>query len=85
MNTWLMPNISIDVVPFTIVDNVVGVMLGKRLFEPFLNEFALPGVLLLQDERIDEAAYRALNVKLSTPMSRVKFLSDAGVFDNPFL
>lgn len=75
------PLISVDVVPLQRdPDGGVNVILGARLFEPFLGELALPGVLL-QHELVREAAGRALRDK--TGITDHASLVDAGVFDNP--
>lgn len=85
MTEYELPNISVDVVP-VILDPATGtleVVLGRRIFEPNLGEFALPGVLLTPHERLNEAAYRALEKKLGVLESDVAELIDLGTFDNP--
>lgn len=85
MTEYELPNISVDVVP-VIVNAETGtleVVLGKRIFAPHLGEFALPGVLLTPHERLDEAAYRALQKKLGVEKADVVELIDLGTFDNP--
>lgn len=85
MTDYELPNISVDVVPVTLnsYSGKLEVLVGRRIFEPNLGEFALPGVLLTPHERLDEAAYRALEKKLSIPASYVVELIDLGTFDNP--
>jgi 8-oxo-dGTP diphosphatase len=85
MTEFELPNISVDVVPVTLnaYSGKLEVLIGKRIYEPNLGEFALPGVLLTPHERLDEAAYRALEKKLSIPASYVVELIDLGTFDNP--
>lgn len=85
MTEYELPNISVDVVP-VILDPATGtleVVLGRRIFEPNLGEFALPGVLLTPHERLNEAAYRALEKKLGVLEANVAELIDLGTFDNP--
>jgi 8-oxo-dGTP diphosphatase len=85
MTEYELPNISVDVVP-VILDPATGtleVVLGRRIFEPNLGEFALPGVLLTPHERLNEAAYRALEKKLGVTGADVVELIDLGTFDNP--
>lgn len=80
-----LPNISVDVVP-VIMNHETGtieVVLGRRKFEPSIDEFALPGVLLTPHERLDEAAYRALKTKVEVSADEVVALFDLGTFDNP--
>lgn len=78
------PLVSVDVVPVR-YDHAranVEVLLGRRIYEPHLGEFALPGVLL-GHERIDEAAVRALRSKLGVAADQVRLLGGVEVFDNP--
>lgn len=78
------PLVSVDVVPvrYDHAGGTVEVLLGRRIYEPHLDEFALPGVLL-GHERIDEAAMRALDTKLGVTDSQVRVLGGVAVFDNP--
>jgi 8-oxo-dGTP diphosphatase len=77
------PLVSIDTVPLIVLDGQLHVVLGDRLFGPFIGQAALPGVLLLSDERMQEAAFRALETKIGVRPPDVLQLSGAGVFDNP--
>jgi 8-oxo-dGTP diphosphatase len=85
MTEYELPNISVDVVP-VILNKATGtleVVLGKRIYAPNLGEFALPGVLLTPHERLNEAAYRALEKKIGVSSDAVVELIDLGTFDNP--
>lgn len=77
------PLVSIDTVPLIVLDGQLHVVLGDRLFGPFIGQAALPGVLLLSDERMQEAALRALESKIGVRESDVLQIGGAGVFDNP--
>jgi len=79
------PNISVDVVPIYLdVPNAkINVILGRRQYEPYNNEFALPGVLLTPAERLNEAAARALTRKAFIIHDDLSLLTDLGTFDNP--
>jgi 8-oxo-dGTP diphosphatase len=83
--TYDLPNISIDVVPVivNITTNKLDIIVSPRIYEPFLNEFALPGVLLTPHERLTESAYRALETKTRIPAEQVQAIYDLGTFDNP--
>jgi len=81
--TYEQPLVSIDVVPVRFADGDIRVALGRRLFEPFKGQLALPGVLLLPTESIDDAAYRALEVKTGLNRGDVLTLVRIGAFDNP--
>lgn len=84
------PLISVDVVPLVLdrEQQRLVVIAGDRLYEPHAGVPALPGVLL-GHERVDDAAKRALETKIhasptwSPRETRLTFLGDAGVFDNP--
>lgn len=78
------PLISIDVVAVRYEPGrqALQVWLGRRVFEPYIDEFALPGVLL-RHERIADAAQRALTTKLGAQPPHTLWLGDVGVFDNP--
>ena len=77
------PLVSIDTVPLLVRDGRLHVVLGNRLNEPFIGQAALPGVLLQSDERMAEAALRALASKIGVGSADVLAISGAGVFDNP--
>ena len=77
------PLVSIDTVPFFFRDGVLEVLLARRTFEPYFGEFALPGVLLSTNERLTEAALRALQAKAGIGQDSIRGITGAGVFDNP--
>ncbi|MCC3299687.1 hypothetical protein [Arthrobacter caoxuetaonis] len=77
------PLVSIDTVPFLFRDGVLMVVLADRIFEPFLGQAALPGVLLSTNELLAEAAARALSTKAGIAGDSVRSITGAGVFDNP--
>ena len=81
--TYEQPIVSIDVVPVRFIDGELKVSLGRRIFEPFIGQLALPGVLLLPTESIDDAAYRALESKVGINRDEVVTLVRLGAFDNP--
>lgn len=76
------PLISVDIVPLTIIDETLFLILGRRIYEPYFNEFALPGVLLGIDETLKEGAQRALRVKTKIPSHSITGLFDVGAFDS---
>jgi ADP-ribose pyrophosphatase YjhB (NUDIX family) len=78
------PLIAIDVVPvsFSTVDGL-GFGLAERRFAPFEGELALPGVLLNAGERLQDAAYRALETKTGVGRHQVRYLAQIGAFDGP--
>ncbi|GAA3599416.1 NUDIX domain-containing protein [Klugiella xanthotipulae] len=78
------PLLSIDVVPVRFTEERgMQLGLGVRLFEPFRGELALPGVLLVGEERLAEAAYRALAAKVGLGLGEVRALVQVTARDNP--
>lgn len=77
------PLVSIDVVPMRFTsERGLEVALAGRLFEPFIHHLALPGVLL-GNETIQEAAYRAIASKADIDAwLHVRHLLQIGAFDN---
>ncbi len=55
--------ITVDVVILTIKDNMLKVLLVKRLNEPFRGRWAIPGGFIRLSENLDEAALRVLKEK----------------------
>lgn len=79
--TWTQPLISVDVVPLRYRPETVEVVLGRRAFEPFAGELALPGVLMQRERSID-AADRALGSKVGIEADQV-VIRDVGIEDAP--
>jgi 8-oxo-dGTP diphosphatase len=52
--------VTVDIVIFTIQQGVLKVLLVKRLIDPFIGQFAIPGGFVLEDEDLDQAAVREL-------------------------
>lgn len=73
------PLVSVDVVPAWTEEGRVLFGLGTRQYEPFKGALALPGVLI-GHERSQEAAMRALKIKVGIESPRV--LRNIGVFDS---
>ena len=57
--------VTVDNIVFTINNDSVQILLIKRLAEPFKGEWALPGGFVLENETLDEAAYRELQEETS--------------------
>jgi 8-oxo-dGTP diphosphatase len=78
------PLLSVDVIPLTVrEDGTIHVLLSKRIFEPYLGELALPGVLMVAGETLREACLRALASKAGLGEEAVRFLQLAGLADSP--
>lgn len=52
--------VTVDNVIFTIINKKLSVLLVKRLIEPFKDYWALPGWFVLENESLEQAAYREL-------------------------
>lgn len=52
--------VTVDVVIFTIQEGVLKVLLVKRLIDPFMGQFAIPGGFVLEHEDLEQAALREL-------------------------
>ncbi|QRY62137.1 NUDIX hydrolase [Gordonia sp. PDNC005] len=77
------PLIAVDVVPIAWTQTGLVVGTARRRFEPFIGQFALPGVLLGTGERLAEAASRALDSKAGIRPSSVRHRFQIGAFDGP--
>ena len=52
------PNITVDAIVFSYFDEKLHVLLIKRNFDPFKDNYALPGAFIKEDESADDAVYR---------------------------
>ena len=78
------PLVSVDVVPVAL--GAAGrpvVRLPRRRFDPYAGDRALPGVLLMDGERLHEAALRALQTKARILQSWVTGVHQVRTFDTP--
>lgn len=73
---------SVDVLTlrYNHVDRQVEIAVARRRTEPYLGQLALPGVVLLEGERLADAADRAVRDKLGLPLRAKGQLT---VFDEP--
>jgi 8-oxo-dGTP diphosphatase len=72
--------VTVDVVIFTIQDEKLKVLLGKRIIEPFLGQWSLPGGFMWQGENSVETAARVLKTK--TNVSDI-YIEQLYTFDEP--
>jgi len=72
--------VAVDDVIFTIINDKLEVLLVKRWVEPFKWQWAIPGGFVLDNESLDEAAYREL--KEETNISDV-YLEQLYTFGDP--
>src|SRR5690242_9597745 len=67
MNTiydgYELPGITVDLVIFTVTDDLLKIMLVKRVESPFSGYWSLPGGFLKIGESLEEAALRILDEK----------------------
>ncbi len=59
----LLPNVTVDVVIFTLLDDELKVLLGRRAHSPFEGAWTLPGGFVRVEESLEEAARRVLAAK----------------------
>ena len=52
--------VTVDNIVFTISNDSLQILLIKRLIDPFKGEWALPGGFVIENETLQEAAYREL-------------------------
>lgn len=76
-------NVSVDAITlrFDPGSREVEVGVSRRINEPYLNDLSLPGVTLLEGERLAHAAERAVRLKLGLG---VVGLGQLTVFDEPY-
>ena len=72
--------VTVDIIIFTIQQGVLKVLLVKRRIAPFVGQFAIPGGFVLEDEDLDQAAFRELEEE--TGVSDV-YLEQLYSFGNP--
>ncbi len=80
-NAYESPSVTADTVIFTIDENKLKVLLIRRANAPFKNWWALPGVFLLKNESVDQAALRALKEKAGV---KISYLEQLYTFDSLF-
>lgn len=73
--------VTVDVALFTMVDEVLHVLLVKRASEPFAGDWALPGGFKLPDETLDQAAHRELREETAVDGSAL--LRQLGAYGDP--
>lgn len=74
------PSVTVDLVVFRLVDDLIQILLVRRKREPFAGHWAIPGGFLDLDEPADEAALRELREE--TGLDQVDQLAPIGFFAN---
>ncbi|HEX9888603.1 MAG TPA: NUDIX hydrolase, partial [Nitriliruptorales bacterium] len=72
--------VAVDIAVCTVIDQRLHALLWRRPYEPFEDDWALPGTFSRADETLDEAARRALAEK--TGLAGV-WLEQLATFDQP--
>lgn len=82
MSELISSMVSVDVLAlrYNATRRAVEIATSPRATEPFLGQLALPGVLLIEGERLADAAHRAIQTKLG---AEVLGLGQLVVFDEP--
>lgn len=65
------PSVTVDVVVFTILDEMLKVLLIKRKSWPYEGVWAIPGGFIQMDESLEQAAYRKLAEETAVTSSDV--------------
>lgn len=73
--------VTVDVALFTMVDDVLNLLLVKRAGEPFAGHWALPGGFKLPNETLDQAAHRELRDETAVDGSAL--LRQLGAYGDP--
>lgn len=73
-------HVAVDVVPFTVLDDRLAVLLWRRPYPPFADQWALPGSFSRQDETLDESPRRALHDKAGVDRAHLEQLA---TYDQP--
>ncbi|RKW70830.1 NUDIX hydrolase [Galactobacter caseinivorans] len=82
-STAAQPIVSVDTVPVRLdADGQLQIRLVRRPWEPFEGAWALPGVMLRGNERLTEAAIRALVGKAGVGPEQELALRQCGAFDD---
>jgi 8-oxo-dGTP diphosphatase len=63
LNQFERPALTVDVVIFSLIDDVLQVLLVRRKHEPFAGQWALPGGFVHMEEALEAAAARQLREK----------------------
>lgn len=73
--------VTVDVAPFTMVNDELNLLLVKRAGEPFAGHWALPGGFKLPNETLDKAAHRELREETAVDGSAL--LRQFGAYGDP--
>jgi 8-oxo-dGTP diphosphatase len=76
------PSVTVDVVIFTILEDMLKVLLIKRKDWPFEGMWAIPGGFVKMDESLEQAAYRELAEDTGVPPGQV-YLEQLYTFGDP--
>lgn len=68
-------HVAVDVVPFTVREADLTVLLWRRPYPPFAGQWALPGTFSRQDETLDESPRRALADKAGVERAHLEQLA----------
>ena len=80
MSNILFPDITVDAVVFSYIEEQLNVLLIKRNFDPFKNKYALPGSFLSEKDTADVAV---LNMLKSETGLVLNYLEQLYTFTNP--
>ncbi len=74
--------VTVDVVTFTIVDDLLQILLIKRGQRPYIGDWALPGGFVRPEENLEEAAQRELHEEAAVN-AEPRYLEQLGTYGTP--
>lgn len=74
------PNITVDAIIFSYIEEKLNVLLIKRNYEPFKDNYALAGAFINENESADEAVLRMLKIETGLNLD---YLEQLYTFTNP--
>ena len=68
------PNITVDGVVFSYINEKLHVLLIKRNYEPFKDQYALPGAFIKEEESAENAVFRMLKIETGLEINYIEQL-----------
>jgi len=75
------PNLTVDAVVFSYIDEKLQVLLIKRNFDPFKDKYALPGAFIKDNESAENAAFRMLEEETGL---KINYIEQLRTYSEPY-